>query len=444
MNLILDKHLTAWQLYHMALEPDFEPILPLIVLHENAYPALQAWYEQYQTTGVIGEIPEPDEPEVRGLFARKGKLPSLQQVDAYVREKQASVQHNDSKTPSVSVERLTQHDEDDEVPALLPGRAREDNAPFDKSPACEALPSVDSASKSFDERVRFAFDWRIIKRAGFVILVCAVLVALFFGGWRWYQSREQQRFTQAQSACTASRQHVQANERAFTQLLNAKQTRTVLDYQEQDVADSQVLTTLRKAAKTPTVRLQECHSEQVEALQEATKANTAMADTLNKRTRALRKAGQAAQTSHVKQLAGQRGELQVAMNGAQALLDSSSGKVADNATRDALQQALNQARSVYEDKHVNDVSMYINAGKILVDAQSAVQASIDAKVQADEQARSQAAQDAQPQQSTLSPNYVTAPHTSPSKPQLSQPTEPPTWSVPDTTPNPLPDTDGSL
>ena len=39
----LDKHLTQWQLYHMALEPNFEPLLPLIVLHDHAYPELLAW-----------------------------------------------------------------------------------------------------------------------------------------------------------------------------------------------------------------------------------------------------------------------------------------------------------------------------------------------------------------------------------------------------------------
>lgn len=417
--MMLDKKLTQWQLYHMVLDPDFEPILPLIVDHEHAYPELQRWYATYQATGDFGIVPEPNEPEARSIFARKGKLPSLQQVDAY------------SSTDATLVEDIEVSD----TPSPLGMQGVEQ----------QTTGMLHGDDEQFDERVHLAFDWRIVQRAGIAVVMCLVLVGLVIGGVQLQQYMQRQQIEQTQADCRASVQLVQDRQRAWRRLLDAASTKQVLAYKEQDVADKQVLTQLRNATQTPTVTLRQCEVENVSALRDATDANVALSDKFQEHTHRLRQTVKTAISLHRKQLQGQRGELQVAINGAQALLDSSSGNVADNATRDALQQAITNARNVYQDDSVNDVSDYITVGKALVDAQNAVQASIDAKVQADEQAQQQAAQDAQPQTPIPSPNYVTTPQvTSPSKPHSSQPTEPPTWSVPDTTPNPLPDTDGSL
>ncbi|GGI14718.1 hypothetical protein GCM10007377_12320 [Galliscardovia ingluviei] len=419
MSLVLDKRLTSWQLYHMAINPDFEPILPLIVLHDHAYAALQAWYEQYQETGEFGIVPKPSEPEARGLFARQGRIPSLRQVDAYVQEQQGA---RSGGTQS-------------ELSDLPTETLRED--------AARDLPlQSDQSVESFDDSVTLGFDWRVVKRAGIAVVMCAVLVGLVIGGVQWHRHTQQQRFTQAQADCRASIQQVQDRQRAWQRLVDTASTKQALAYIEQDVADKQVLTQLHHAAQPPKITLHQCTGDTVSALQDVTNTHTALADTLTQRTSVLRKAIQAVQSSHRKQLDGQRGELQVAINGAQALLDSSSGNVADDATRDALARAIAQARSVYQDNNVSDIQSYITAGKSLVDAQAAVQASIDAKVQADERAKQQAAQDAQPQAATPSPHYVTAPQrTAPAAPQA--PT-PPTWSVPAPSSNPLPDSDGSL
>lgn len=438
----LDKHLTSWQLYHMAINPDFEPILPLIVLHDHAYPALLSWYEQYQATGDFGIVPEPSEPEARGLFARQGRIPSLRQVDAYVQEQQEMRGEVERSVQEVHEPHHTQPAAVGE-PVLDAETLRED--------ATRDLPlQSDQSVESFDDSVKLAFDWRIVKRAGIAVVVCAVLVGLVLGGVQWHRHTQQQRFTQAQADCRASIQQVQASKRAWQRLVDAASTKQALAYQEQDVADKQVLTQLHHAAQTPKITLHQCTGDTISALQHVTNTHTALADTLTHRTSVLRKAIQAVQSSHRKQLDGQRGELQVAINGAQALLDSSSGKVADNATRDTLQQAIAQARSAYQDDSVSDVSAYINAGQALIDAQTAVQASIDAKVQADEQAQQQAAHDAQPQAATPSPNYVTTPRVStPATPQQSAPAAPqaptpPSWDVPAPSTNPLPDSDGSL
>lgn len=443
MSLVLDKRLTSWQLYHMAINPDFEPILPLIVLHDHAYAALQAWYEQYQETGEFGIVPKPSEPEARGLFARQGRIPSLRQVDAYVQVQQEM--HDE-------VERSVQevHEPHHTQPAAV-GEPVLDAETFRKD-ATRDLPMIepDQSVEPFDDSVKLACDWRMAKRAGIAVVMCTVLVGLVLGGVQWHRHTQQQRFTQAQTECRASIQQVQASKRAWQRLVDAASTKQALAYQEQDVADKQVLTQLHHAAQTPKITLHQCTGATISALQDVTNTHTALADTLTQRTSVLRKAIQAVQSSHRKQLDGQRGELQVAINGAQALLDSSSGNVADDATRDALARAIAQARSMYQDNNVSDIQSYITAGQALIDAQTAVQASIDAKAQADKQAKQQAAQDAQPQAPSPSPNYVTAPRVStPSTPQRTAPAAPqspapPSWDVPAPSTNPLPDSDGSL
>ena len=85
-------------------------------------------------------------------------------------------------------------------------------------------------------------------------------------------------------------------------------------------------------------------------------------------------------------LDGKKGE-------ASRLLADSDGKVADNATRDALNQAIDQAGQVKGDK----AKAYRDAADALQAAIDRVNASVQAKSQADQQAAAQAAQAAQQQ-----------------------------------------------
>ena len=78
---------------------------------------------------------------------------------------------------------------------------------------------------------------------------------------------------------------------------------------------------------------------------------------------------------------------------ASRLLADSDGKVADNATRDGLQQAIDQAGQAEGDK----AKAYRNAVGALQAAIDRVNASVQAKSQADQQAAAQAAQAAQQQ-----------------------------------------------
>ena len=78
---------------------------------------------------------------------------------------------------------------------------------------------------------------------------------------------------------------------------------------------------------------------------------------------------------------------------ASRLLADSDGKVADNATRDGLQQAIDQAGRVKGDE-AKDCRDAVNALQAAIDR---VNASVQAKSQADQQAAAQAAQAAQQQ-----------------------------------------------
>ena len=84
---------------------------------------------------------------------------------------------------------------------------------------------------------------------------------------------------------------------------------------------------------------------------------------------------------------------------ASRLLSDSDGKVADNATRDGLQKAIDQAGQVKSNK----AKAYQDAANALQAAIDQVNASVQAKSQADQQAAAQAAQAAQAQAAQQQP-----------------------------------------
>ena len=88
-----------------------------------------------------------------------------------------------------------------------------------------------------------------------------------------------------------------------------------------------------------------------------------------------------------------RAALDTKRDEASRLLGDSDGKVADNATRDGLQAAINQAGQAKGDK----AKAYEDAADALQAAIDRVNASVQAKSQADQQAAAQAAQAAQQQ-----------------------------------------------
>jgi hypothetical protein len=91
-------------------------------------------------------------------------------------------------------------------------------------------------------------------------------------------------------------------------------------------------------------------------------------------------------------LADAKGELTQAVKDAQDVFDSTDGKVADNATRDRLREALDAANTVLADKSITDPLRYRDVQASLADPVNQVNESVNAKASADQSAAAAAAQ----------------------------------------------------
>ena len=215
-----------------------------------------------------------------------------------------------------------------------------------------------------------------------VVAVVVVVVVAGLVGWRVVESR---RHDAALDSCsqavkalkgkTGSDQLAQYREAAGIKSDQVKDAKTVVAM-ARSVKDAEGIKepTIRCKASMPTGELNAAADQagkidgKFAALSKAAKAVTASRD-----AKALDDARAA--------LDGKKGE-------AARLLADSDGKVADNATRDTLQQAIDQAGQAKGDK----AKAYRDAADALQAAIDRVNASVQAKSQADQQAAAQAAQ----------------------------------------------------
>jgi hypothetical protein len=117
------------------------------------------------------------------------------------------------------------------------------------------------------------------------------------------------------------------------------------------------------------------------------------ANNLSSRTVRVRAAADAVVASReAKVLADAKGSLSSAVKAAQGTLDSSQGKVADNASREALQKALDAANKVLADEGVKDPKRYRDVQASLAAPVKSVNDSVAAKAAADKAAADAAAQ----------------------------------------------------
>ena len=91
-------------------------------------------------------------------------------------------------------------------------------------------------------------------------------------------------------------------------------------------------------------------------------------------------------------LADAKAELTQAVKDAQDVFDSTDEKVADNATRDRLREALDAANTVLADKSITDPQRYRDVQASLADPVNQVNESVNAKASADQAAAAAAAQ----------------------------------------------------
>ena len=134
-------------------------------------------------------------------------------------------------------------------------------------------------------------------------------------------------------------------------------------------------------------------------LASAKKASATDADEANAQAKALDAALKAVKDSKLaKELDGAKSQLKQGIDGASQTLKDTDGKVADNATRDSLAKAIDEANSALSKKGVTDPKTYTDAKAKLDAAVRQVTDSKAAKEQADAEAAAQAqAQAAQAQ-----------------------------------------------
>lgn len=138
-----------------------------------------------------------------------------------------------------------------------------------------------------------------------------------------------------------------------------------------------------------------CVAENAQGLDAATVKLNEQADWYGTREKSLSKAVRAViESKAAKRLETAKTNLTAKLDEASRLLADSDGKVADNATRDALSNAIDAANGL---KDGNDPAKIDGARKTVEDAINGVNASVQAKTDADAQAAAAAAAAAQAQ-----------------------------------------------
>lgn len=233
-----------------------------------------------------------------------------------------------------------------------------------------------------------------------VAAVCAViLVAAGIVGWNAYSGAK---LAEAREACAAAADTVRSNANEYNALLNGDAADAAAVKAEQ-VEDSKTVESLGKELKASAPEYEGCVAEDAQGLDAATVKLNEQADWYGTHEKSLSKAVRAvAESKAAKRLETAKTNLTAKLDEASKLLADSDGKVADNATRDALSNAIDAANGL---KDGNDPAKIDGARKTLEDAINGVNASVQAKTDADAQAAAAAAAAAQAQaqaQSTYS------------------------------------------
>ena len=225
-----------------------------------------------------------------------------------------------------------------------------------------------------------------------IAAVCAViLVAAGIVGWNAYSGAK---LAEAREACAAAADTVRSNANEYNALLNGDAADAAAVKAEQ-VEDSKTVESLGKELKAMAPEYEGCVAEDAQGLDAATVKLNEQADWYGTHEKSLSKAVRAVTESKAaKTLETAKTNLTAKLDEASRLLADSDGKVADNATRDALSNAIDAANGL---KDGNDPAKIDGARKTVEDAINGVNASVRAKTDADAQAAAAAAAAAQVQ-----------------------------------------------
>ena len=219
-----------------------------------------------------------------------------------------------------------------------------------------------------------------------IAAVCAViLVAAGIVGWNMYRGAK---LAEAKEACAAAADAVRSNANEYNALLNGDAADAAAVRAEQ-VKDSKTVESLGKELKAMAPEYEGCVAEDAQGLDAATVKLTDQADWYETHEKSLSKAVRAVTESKAaKRLETAKTNLTAKLDEASKLLADSDGKVADNATRDALSNAIDAANGLEDG---NDPAKIDGARRTLEDAVNGVNASVRAKTDADAQAAAAAA-----------------------------------------------------
>ena len=225
-----------------------------------------------------------------------------------------------------------------------------------------------------------------------IAAVCAViLVAAGIIGWNAYSGAK---LAEAKEACATAADTVRNNANEYNALLNGDAADAAAVKAEQ-VKDSKTVESLGKELKASAPEYEGCVAENAQGLDAAAVKLNEQADWYGTHEKSLSKAVRAvAESKAAKRLDDAKTNLTAKLDEASRLLADSDGKVADNATRDALSNAIDAANGL---KDGNDPAKIDGARKTLEDAINGVNASVQAKTDADAQAAAAAAAAAQAQ-----------------------------------------------
>ena len=234
-----------------------------------------------------------------------------------------------------------------------------------------------------------------VRRKTVAIIVAAVVVALagIGGGYAYWTHHEGNAYHEA----------VAQAENADGNLVKAIEQATAIEYKADQLKEPKLLGKLdeqvKKAESLKGIPDDNPSEWLAWRLASARKANATDADEANAQAKALNAALKAVKDSKLaKELDDAKGQLRQGIDGAGQTLKDTDGKVADNATRDSLTKAIDEANKTIGKKDVTDPKTYTDAKARLDAAVRQVTDSKAAKEQADAEAAAQAqAQAAQAQ-----------------------------------------------
>lgn len=236
----------------------------------------------------------------------------------------------------------------------------------------EALEPVETAAANVAE-ARGGVDGR--KRPKWLLpliaVVCAVvLVVAGVVGWNMYRGAK---LAEAKEACATAADGVRSQANEYNALLNGDAADAAAVKAEQ-VKDAKTVESLGKELKASAPEYEGCVAEDAKGLDAATVKLGEQADWYKTHEQSLSKAVRAViESKAAKTLETAKTNLTAKLDEASRLLADSDGKVADNATRDALSNAIDAANGL---KDGNDPAKIDGARKTVEDAINGVNASV--------------------------------------------------------------------